>query len=301
MAVYGWGETVMKIALISLLVSVSLGGCALRPTSDQASTFGKSAVTVGTAYTSAVSLEAALLKSSDIDVAACSYLRHGRTSFPAASLLKPSAGLSERKEFADAVVAYSVAMANATAPSGPAELQTAADNLASSASKFVSALGAKRSTAPASLPIVGPAMQVVSFVGINLFEFQLRSQIRDIATQTHETLLAGILKLTFALREDKRLLSRSYASWKKNRACILRAVRERGSTGGELYKLYLETDAVSRSYEDQLSVMDKMGAAFGGLLEAHAALVNGSADINDTLARFKELADRLSKLKSAAG
>lgn len=276
---------------ISIFCGFTLVSCALSPTTEQVSEFGKAATNVIDDFQGAEKLHAELVVGRDIDVRAQSYLTGNTPELPGLPKPKTVHVYTEKMQFIDALADYFDALSKATDPAAMTKLENAADGFAGAMSSFagtVATIGG--APAPSGLAVVGPAMQLVSFVGVNLYEYELRNRVHKIIEGMDPVVVQGTEKLIKDIEAQKRLLRNDYHRWRTARGDVLAALRRSDATS---YAAFVASDAQAKAYRDRLSVLDDAGTDLALLIRTHRAMLSGDdAQITAGILLLGELARR---------
>lgn len=288
----------MRIAYAMLGISIAfLSGCTMSPTTEQVAAFGEAAQAVSDDFKGAYQLRADMVKAADIDRRARAYLTSADILLPTSPAPKLGKEFDEQIALIDSYAKYFKALSKATDPAQFDKLQAAADGYASSMNKLVGNLAAITGTPSAiPLPVIGPALQLISFTGVNLVEYESRRRVRALIEQMDLVVALGASKLIQDIEADKEILVKTYRAWHSAKIELLIAVKQRNEPG---YVHFIEADAIARDYLTRLKILDDAGRDLYTLMDAHASLLDDSDDAEEKFAKFSDFANRLSALKEA--
>lgn len=300
--------------LIAVAVALFTAGCALSPTAEQVTTFGKAADTVVSDYTEARQVERDLVMAAQIDKAAHAYLAGGRVepgtagkrqtkgtadvALPAVRLPKPSPEDLGEIAYLDALSAYVKALTGATDPAGIKALETAATGFAVSSATFIGKV-AKFSGAPApsELPVVAPALRLIAYLGVDLAEYEWRNRIRTVVAASDDTLFRGTHLLLERIKAHRVSMHAAYEDWREARRRILIDIRHEPGTA---YATYVASERAAREFEARLKVLDRAHTHLGRLHEAHSALLQADdSEFDTSMSKLQEIIDDLAAIKAA--
>lgn len=289
----------MRNSLIGLAILGSLvGGCALSPTTGQVAEFGKAANAVIEDFKGAETLHVDLVEATRTERQAYAYLTGKRYALPTTPPHPTASAYAAKLQFIDALSAYFTALSEATDPAAVTRLEAAADGYATAMSTFAGKIGAITGTpSPLTLPVIGPALQLVAYTGVNLYELELRRRIRAIIEQAEPAVIQGTGLLIADIEEEKRTLQRDYRDWLAAKRSVLEAVR--GNRAGA-YATFLAADEQARAYAARLVILDDAGKDLGELILAHRAMAADDPSATEAaLAKLQTIATRAASVLKA--
>lgn len=281
--------------ILVVLIAYLLSACSTSPTSKQVAEFGKSADAAVAIVKDARSAEVDLVRERTIERQACSFLRGS----PIVLAAKPDGALSPnlapQLELLGAISDYAAALSKATDPQVMADVEAAAGALSDSTVAFAGSLPSASSS-----PLIGPAVHLVSTVAIDIVEMEMRARLRKVIQQTDPFLRTATTKLLEDLGPVQTDVARSFAQWKRARACSLEYMRANpGTPRSDLYASFKDADSVARQFQQRIAVLDNSPALLSALLQAHFNLLNSDVDIEISLQKLKAIVKNLEELKKA--
>lgn len=253
---------------------LALGGCALSPSSEEAAAFGKAAGVVAEKLSDASAADSELARLSYVDAQACRYIRGSSPNFKVPKEYGISRNLKDQSDFLDAVAEYAHGLSLATDDAGIEALEKNADKFAVALAGFgeeVVTIGG--APAPSKWPVVKPALQIVSLVGVNVAEYEYRNRIRNIAQAVEPILVAGATKIIIDNQKSMSELNNRYAEWQSSRSCVLSRMNRRDPVA---YDEFVKSYDLSEKYAGRMRILGKLGSGLAALLVAHRDLIDGS-------------------------
>lgn len=281
--------------IVILLIAYLLSGCSTSPTSRQVAEFGSSADGAIAVVKGARTVEIDLARERTIERQACGFLRGS----PIVLAAKPDGALSPnlapQLELLGAISDYAAALSKATDPQVMADVEAAAGALSGSTVAFAGSLPSASSS-----PLIGPAVQLVSTVAIDIIEMEMRARLRRVIQQTDPFLRTAAAKLLEDLGPVQTDMARSFAQWKHARACSLEYMRANPATPrSDLYASFKDADSVARQFQQRITILDNSPALLGALQQAHFNLLNSDVDIEISLQKLRAIVKNLEELKKA--
>lgn len=201
--------------------------------------------------------------------------------------------IGQQARFLRALQNYAAALAVATDPESIRKLRAAAAGLADAGSK----LAAVSPAGPASSQLTGSVLKLVFNALVNISEMEKRKQIRDIAAAVHNQIVDGAVLVSNDELEIRTALEKKLRTWSRRADCVLKRVRH--SSRAEAHELFIAMDKQKRQYESRLETLGDSPKLMGLILKAHKEVVEGSADLEETLAQFDAFVADIAALKTA--
>lgn len=282
----------LRNSLFAFLVLILIGACAVKPTSEDVSKFGKSATSTVEVLKDARVIQSELLLEGEKQKQLCNYFSSSSKdgyvlgSKPHRQKLKL---IGEQSESIDALGKYAKAMQEVTNEGGVAKLRSAANGLAKETGTTFATAGLQGS-------LVEPIAKFILNGIVNVSEANRRYRIRKIAEQAHNPIRRLTTRVGAENLAIEDALNAHLSDWEDHTKCALEFTREDAAAAR---MAFLEADARKRSYQKRISALDKGVFLMGLLRDTHEKLYKGEGDFDATLKAFSEQVELLVELKGA--